>query len=138
MALNVPHYSKKEIIALASDFCKRYDMVLGNAYLIDEAIELGLEMDISPEPRLYLDYDIDAFTTGNFTRIVIDDSLLQRSPARYRFTLAHEVGHYVLHRDTLSAANIDTVSDWMEFHKSLSDNDHKQMERQCDIFEAIC
>jgi len=136
MPLNVPRYQKKDIIAFASDFYSQYNRVAGNVYLVDEAIELGLGMDISPESGLYSKYDVDAFTTGDFRRIVIDDSLMGRSYGRYRFTLAHEVGHYVLHKDILKTTDINTVNDWIEFHRSLNDADHKEMERQCDIFAS--
>jgi len=133
----VKHLSKKDIVAAAMDFRADYNMVTGKVYNIEEAIEFGLGIDISPEPNLRQNYNVDAFTMGDFTSIVIDENLLKSGYyGRYRFTLAHEVGHFVLHKETLLATSIDTVSGWIDFHKSLSNTDYKAMERQCDLFAS--
>jgi hypothetical protein len=134
--MQIPYKSKKEVLASATDFYHNYPRFNGNVYHIAEVIELDLGIDISPEPNLCENYEVDAFTTGDFTRIVIDETLLWRFYGRYRFTLAHEVGHIVLHQDTLKNVGINTVNDWIQFHKTLGDNGYKEMERQSNLFAS--
>ena len=67
----------------------------------------------------YLGYDIDIVDDGLFSDpdylggIIFDQNLIQVNAAveanegRYNFTLAHEIGHHVLHRDIYLAARDD-------------------------------
>ena len=67
----------------------------------------------------YLGYDIDIVDDGLFSDpdylggIIFDRNLIQVNAAveanegRYNFTLAHEIGHHVLHRDIYLAARDD-------------------------------
>ncbi|MGB3455785.1 MAG: ImmA/IrrE family metallo-endopeptidase [Jannaschia sp.] len=41
---------------------------------------------------------IDGRKNGNGWGIVYDEQIARRSPGRMRFTIAHELGHYLLHR----------------------------------------
>jgi len=109
---------------------------MGKVYLIEEVIERDLGIDISLEPDLQSKYNVEAFTTGDFTRIIIDENSSWWNYGRYRFTLAHEVGHYVLHREILKNVGINTVNGWIAFHRSLSDADYKTMEQQSNLFAS--
>jgi len=136
MSLNMPHRSKREIIAEAAEFYSRHNRVKGKIYLIEEVIEQDLRIDISLEPDLQSKYDVEAFTTGDFTRIIIDENSSWWNYGRYRFMLAHEVGHYVLHREILKTVGINTVNAWIAFHRSLSNADYKTMEQQSNLFAS--
>jgi hypothetical protein len=72
-----------------------------------EGIVDELRMDIIPLPGLktisrQAGLDADAFISSDFSSITVDQFILERRINRYRFTLAHELGHMVLHSEYYS------------------------------------
>ncbi len=68
--------------------------------------ELTLRLDIIPFNDLFAKYGMDAMLLQDFTGIYVDAEsyqYLENGPVwkqkRLRFTFAHELGHYVLHRE---------------------------------------
>lgn len=87
--------------------------------------DLGLKLE-----RASLGPDIAGKLTRDPTalagfRIVVNT---RDNPARQRFTMAHEVAHYVLHRDLISEGVVDDAL----YRSSLSDG----YEREADRFAA--
>jgi len=69
-------------------------------------VELKLRLDVIPFDDLATKFRIDAALTQDFSGIYVDAEsyiLWERGPVwkqnRLRFTVAHEIGHWVLHRD---------------------------------------
>jgi len=60
-------------------------------------VEFQLKVDIIPLPGLKEVYGFDGFTSADLKEISVDLFAYQHRPRRYRFTLAHEVGHIMLH-----------------------------------------
>jgi Zn-dependent peptidase ImmA (M78 family) len=58
----------------------------------------------------------------------------EKKPNRARFTLAHEVGHIVLHKDFIDAQNFKEEAEWRTF--VLNDLHRDPMEVQANIFAA--
>lgn len=72
-------------------------------------VELRLRLDVIPFDDLLSKYRIDAALTPDFTGIYVDTEsyvFWEHGPVwkqnRLRFTVAHELGHWVLHRDYAS------------------------------------
>ena len=136
MVFNIPRLSKKDIIKAADDFRSQYGRLTGKVFLIEEVIELDLGIDIVHMPKLRTKFEVDAFTTGDFSQIVVDDELLLMYPGRYRFTLAHEIGHRQLHMSIFKDISFGTVDDWAALLKSVSTADYNSMEKQSDAFAS--
>ena len=70
--------------------------------------------------------------------ISITNKLEYESP-RWRFTLAHEIGHYILHRESLfkriDLFN-DVISDVLSFEDIVSKDINNRMEVQANIFAS--
>lgn len=74
-------------------------------------MEVGVPMPVEVIAEQYLNYQIDFVDSGLFSDpdylggIVFDDRMIQISSrieaheGRYNFTVAHEIGHHVLHRE---------------------------------------
>lgn len=69
-------------------------------------IELRLRLDVIPFDDLYSRYKVDAALMPDLTGMYVDAEsyvLWEKGPVwkqnRLRFTVAHELGHFVLHRD---------------------------------------
>jgi len=78
--------------------------------------ELDLRLDIIPFDDLFAKYGLDAMLLQDFTGIYIDAETyqyLEHGPVwkqkRLRFTFAHELGHYVLHRAEAKLSNPSAV-----------------------------
>ena len=80
----------------------------GGALPVDvfSLVELQLRLDVIPFDDLQVKYRIDAAPTQDFTGMYVDAEsyvFWERGPVwkqnRLRFTVAHEIGHWVLHRD---------------------------------------
>lgn len=85
-------------------------------------IELNLRLDVIPFADLLEKYSVDAAVISDFSGIYVDErsyKFLAGEPAwrfnRLRFSLAHELGHIVLHREMtggLKFANIQEFFNW--------------------------
>jgi hypothetical protein len=68
---------------------------------MEKIVEQRLRLSIEPIHSLLDDLDVDAFLKLDLSGIVVDyDCFMQeRFQNRIRFSFAHEVGHFVLHKD---------------------------------------
>jgi Zn-dependent peptidase ImmA (M78 family) len=104
---------------------------------IEYIVEAHLHLDIIPVPNLLRDFDVDGYTSHDLTSIYVDESVFERSPSRYRFTLAHEVGHIVLHKEYFRRLHFGSVTDWKHFLEDLDPNDHSKLEYQGYTFGGL-
>lgn len=87
------------------------------------AIELRLRLDVIPFPNLLQKYSVDAAVLPDFSGIYVDEDsydYLEGQPQwlfnRLRFSLAHELGHIILHREIAGKLEFKTLEDfwnWM-------------------------
>lgn len=80
---------------------------------IEKIVEIELEISVVPIMNLMSREGIDAFLSHDFKELYIDYNHYFGQTNRSRFTLAHEVGHLVLHRKVVSG--IKTVKEWRKF-----------------------
>ncbi len=116
----IPFLTNDQIHEAAMAFLQEYHPQDSLPVPIEEIIELQLGLDIVPTPGLLKGFEIDGFLTRDFSSIYVDDNIQNNRPTRYRFTLAHEVGHLVLHRALLEEqATFDDVDSWRQFVRDL-------------------
>ena len=87
-------------------------------------IELRLKLDVIPFPDLFQKYSVDAAVLPDFSGIYVDERsyrFLEGKPIwlfnRLRFSLAHELGHIMLHRDLvkdLKFTSLQVFRDWTQ------------------------
>lgn len=85
---------------------------------IERAVEHSLAMDIIPLPGLRREFQVDGFLASDFSAIYVDDYMMSTYPERYRFTLAHEIGH-VLHADVYAETRMSSVEEYRAFLATL-------------------
>jgi len=135
--LNVKFLPYEKIAEEALNFLVKYHPEITIPIPIDEIIELDLGIDIVPTPNLQRDYDIDGFTSSNLKFIYVDDFVFSKRPYRYRFTLAHELGHILLHKKFFEAFHFNSVSSWEEFVTQVDPHDYDRLETQCYHFSGL-
>ena len=103
---------------------------------IENVVEATLGMKIIPIEGLQKLCDMEGFISNDFTSIYVDKFLYQddRYYKRVRFTIAHEIGHYVLHRSTIDSQKFDDENDWIKFRIGLKDDTLGWFETQASEF----
>jgi Zn-dependent peptidase ImmA (M78 family) len=79
---------------------------------IEYIVECRFGIDIVPVPGLQDAFDTVAYLTHDLSEIRVDEHVYLKRPNRYRFSLAHEMGHRVLHADIFKELKFDTVEQW--------------------------
>ena len=105
---------------------------------IIDIVEFDLGLEIIPKPRLKVTCDLEAFLSKNLTTIYIDQSLYMSSryENRLRFTLAHEVGHLILHKKQILSAPFENEEEWIRFRTNINEEDNLWFERQAHEFSG--
>lgn len=118
--------SKKDIWQEAETFREKY-LSKNNVIPVPilDIVEFDLEMEIIPIPDLLSDLDIDGFLGNNLKTISIDKKMYwdERFENRLKFTLAHEVGHLVLHSDQISQCTFDNAIEWVKLRLEINEED---------------
>jgi hypothetical protein len=96
--------------------------------------KIGLKLE--PISSLKNDIDVDALLSGDLTRIIVDaeEYMDDRKQNRMRFSIAHELGHYVLHKKLYEDIKITTVKEWIQFMESIPEDQYGYIEQQAYEF----
>jgi hypothetical protein len=137
LAIRVPRLSFEDLRGHADRFLTAQHPSGTVPVPIEGIVEFGLGINIIPLPGLHADHGIDGFLSADMTEISVDLYVFESRPARYRFTLAHEIAHLVLHGDTLKKAIPATAADWRAFVRDLSEADREWLEYQAYAFAGL-
>jgi Zn-dependent peptidase ImmA (M78 family) len=101
---------------------------------IDDIIE-GSGIKIIPITGLRNNYQKECFLTANCEEIYIDDDLYLNSGNRYKFTLAHELGHYFLHEELFKKIlNYEALE---KFYSECDENTLTWLETQANWYASF-
>lgn len=128
--------SPTEIEAAAEDFIREYHPDGSLPIPIEEILDLKLEINIVPVPGLLRQHDIDAFLSSDFSQLYIDDEQLEKRPNRARFSMAHEAGHLVLHREYITSLEVTSIEKWKEIVLGKGSG-HSIVETQANMFAGF-
>lgn len=134
---SVPHLGYEQIRAYADGFLKRYHPEGKIPVPIEKIVEFQLKLDIIPLPGLQDAYEIEGFTSGDLRAISVDQFVYEQRPRRYRFTLAHESGHVVLHAKLFKEHSFQMVDEWKRFVKTFPELDLSRLEWQAHCFAGL-
>lgn len=103
---------------------------------IEKIVEERLKLNIEPEHGLLSEIDIDAYLRIDPTGIVVDYNcyMNEKYMNRLRFSFAHELGHFFLHKDIYSTFSIDDPSAWKDFMLNIPDREYGFFEYQANEF----
>lgn len=137
MGKSIPFIEESQSEKKALDFLKTHHSSLEIPIPIEDIVEIKLGMEIIPLPRLWEDFEIDGFLNSALDTITIAQ-FHEKNPNRYRFTLAHEIGHFVLHAEYIQDKNIEGYQDWIKFSLSKeTEQAHSIMEAQANTFAGL-
>jgi Zn-dependent peptidase ImmA (M78 family) len=103
---------------------------------IELVVEATMGIRIIPIENLQRLCDMEGFISKDFKSIYVDDYLYKtdRYYKRVRFTIAHEIGHYVLHRGTIDNQKFEDENDWIQFRMGINDETLGWFETQASEF----
>ncbi|MFA5188291.1 MAG: ImmA/IrrE family metallo-endopeptidase [Patescibacteria group bacterium] len=119
--MQIPYYKNQELKQKADEFrIKNWgDSV---PVEIEQIIESKLGIGIIPIPGLYKQCNADALISSDWKTIYVDNDnyIDDRYYNRLRFSLAHEVGHFILHQDLYASFNIKSFEDFYNIIDQLN------------------
>jgi Zn-dependent peptidase ImmA (M78 family) len=133
--IKVPYINNADISRKAERYRRTYwdDSV---PVEIEDIIEFKLKIYITTIKGLVSKCDIDALIRSDWKEIFIDyDRFLdERQKNRLRFSLAHEIGHYVLHQELYKSFDISSVDDFKNFYDRILPEQYGYIETQANKF----
>lgn len=132
-----PVLSYEAIRQQANAFLDRYHPSRKLPIPIEDIVDVQLEIFTVPFPGLLEVFEIDAFTTSDCREIHVDAFVYNKRPRRYRFSLAHELGHIVLHQELYQAAQFHWVREWKQFVTSFPGKEYHWFEYQAYSFSGL-
>ncbi|HEY9791707.1 MAG TPA: ImmA/IrrE family metallo-endopeptidase [Candidatus Obscuribacterales bacterium] len=128
--INIPYLSRKAIQKKADDLRRAY---LSDDYTLPVDVEQVAEdmgLDIWPFEGLMTKTNIDA-VVAHALRAIIVDAAEYNDEARWgrlRFTIAHEIGHFVLHSHLFEKLKFNSVEEWIAFLQQLENYDRVEIQ----------
>ena len=131
-----PFIPRDKIWRSADDFRVKY-WPAGELPVDVEAIaEFELDLEIRPITGLYSACNVDALLLGNLETIIVDTDYYrnERMVNRIRFSMAHEIGHLVLHPDIYTRIAHSSIDEWIDFFQSIPDSEYTWIEQHAYEF----
>lgn len=131
----------KTIAQKAGAFAVEYQLA-GRPFPLDveDIAEFDLGMEIRLVPGLLEEIDSPAQIAPGDGRLIItvDADQYRQQTSFYRYSVAHEIGHYVLHREWLEKVwhLVDSTRSWKMVVLDRSEDDYKWIEGQAEEFAS--
>lgn len=112
MPIKAPRLPYDRLREIAESFLAEYHARRSLPVPIEEIIEFQFKMDIVPVPGIRGVLEIDAWVSNDLTTIHVDEFVYYKRPNRYRFSLAHELSHRLIHADVFKQLRFKTIAEW--------------------------
>lgn len=115
----IPYLSREKIEEKTEEVLK--ECWSGDFPVDVEMICDNLRIGILPIPGLSKTFRVDAFISADFKSIYVDKCEFEKNSNRYRFSVAHELGHYILHQKYCPSSAKDLKA-WFEIFNKFVNN----------------
>lgn len=136
-SLKVRFLSYDQIAQSALEILRKYKCESTLPIPIEHILDNILRINIIPFPNLLSGFEINAFVSSDLKKIYVDEYLYTNLDRQYRFTLAHEFGHMILHRYIYSNINIKSLEDWRQFRSGVNPDQYRNLEIQANNFAGL-
>ena len=139
MEIKAPILSKVKLKHKAEEFLAKYNPKRDFPLEI-ELIAEKVGIKIYPIPDLKKIAGTEGFINPDLTQIGIDDDIYFNYETRARFTIAHEVGHWFLHKEIYTEikkeVKLDSFFDYSQLIEKIPSNEYDWIEWQAYFFAA--
>lgn len=131
-----PYITKDEIDLAAFKFRLEYWKDKSAPIDVEKIAEIDLRLNIIPVKNLQNNFGVDAFISRDLKSITIDYDIydLPVSESRRRFSIAHEIGHLILHRDVYRSMNFTSPTEWIDTVSEIPEDQYSFLEFQAYEF----
>jgi Zn-dependent peptidase ImmA (M78 family) len=124
--IDIPFYDLPTLERIAKAFLIAYNDPNKSEVDIELIIEEQLGWQIVALEGLMENYSIEAYVSKGNT-LYMDPYLIDWQERRYRFTLAEEVSHFLIHKDIY--ANCKNLEEHLERYEQITGQEYWRMER---------
>ncbi len=98
--------------------------------------EFNLDLEFIPVDKLKSNFDIDALLFNGLKSIAVDKNefLNDIFENRLRFSVAHEIGHIVLHSSIYEKLSFNSLDEKIEFISQIDEEEYNWIEQQAYEF----
>ncbi len=121
----------------ANEFLQKHNPSGGLPVPIEEIVELQMNIAIVVVPGIKRLLGIDAFISSDFSQITVDEYAYKNYPERTKFSIAHEIGHSILHADWYKNHGPKNLDDYLTFHERINHEAYKYLEIQANTFSGL-
>ena len=140
--ISVSYLKYSEVKDFADKFLAQYHPSSDLPIPIEEIVEFQMGIDIFPMHGLATDFDgdnleVEGYTSLHRKTITVDNDTYLKKPSRYRFTLAHEVGHIFMHSAVYELELFKNIDEWKDFIKCFPQSEYDKFEWQAYAFAGL-
>lgn len=121
----------------ANEFLQKYNPSKNLPIPIEEIVELQMNIALVVVPGIKELLGIDAFISSDFSQITIDEYAYENYAERTKFSIAHEIGHSILHAEWYKNHGPKNLDDYLTFHERVSPEVYKFLEIQANTFAGL-
>ena len=137
MIFDVPFLTREAIRGAAYDFLSQYHPSDDVPIPIGEIVECKLGLKVALIDRLYVDFGYSAFLSTDLSTITADERQYIEFTQKCRFSFAHEMGHYLLHRAYYRDLPFHNISEYRDWLMRVDLRALKRFEWQADEFAGF-
>ncbi len=137
MGFKAPYLPYDQIRDRAKAFLREYHPDRSIPVPIDLIVERDFGMDIITIPGIQENYDTVAFISRDFTTIYVDEYVFRSRENRYRFSIAHELGHRLLHAESLKELEFHDTASWKQVQASIPEQEYGYLEFHANSFAGL-
>jgi hypothetical protein len=135
--IEYPRYSHEDIARIAASFLSEHHPSETIPAPIEKIVDNSLKIDIVPIPGMHKAFDTDGSTTSDLEAIYVEEFVYDQRPGRYRFTLAHEAGHIVLHDKPYRSLKWDSLEEWKRTAQGIDEEQYRWLEWHANAFAGL-
>ena len=138
MCIRAPFWNYDDLRARAEDFLGKHNPDRVIPVPIEQIVEAQFQMDIVPVPGLQQGFDTVSYLTADLQEIRVDEFVFTSRLNRYRFSLAHELGHRILHRDIFEQLAFDDIDSWKRMMRQrIPEKEYRFLEFHANSFAGL-
>lgn len=128
-----PYFTRHQIWEEADKLRSMYWNNHGLPVPVLDIAEIDMDLEVRPVSRLREIVDTEAILLNNWSTILVDSSryMDERFHNRLRFSVAHELGHFILHQNILPRV---TEENWIEFVQAIPEEQYSYLEYHANEF----
>lgn len=138
MSISIPYLSDTILRHAAEEFLAKHHSSGTIPVPIEHIVDCQLGIDIISISGIHRVFDIVSMSSKDWQQIWVDEAVYENFPGRYRFSLAHEVGHRQLHAEIFAQLQFTNIAEWKGvICDEVGDKDYGRLESQAYIFAGL-